>query len=116
MPLVVYEAQRSGPSTGLPTKTEQGDLMQVIGASQGDYPKVVFAPRNVEEAFYMTREALNLAEKLQMPVIVMSDLYLAEHYESVENLDLNFKIERGQFAKDNDPDYKRYEYTTRGIS
>ncbi|MHB1709444.1 MAG: 2-oxoacid:acceptor oxidoreductase subunit alpha [Thermoplasmataceae archaeon] len=116
VPLVVYEAQRSGPSTGLPTKTEQGDLMQVIGASQGDYPKVVFAPRNVEEAFYMTREALNLAEKLQMPVIVMSDLYLAEHYESVENLDLNFKIERGQFAKDNDPDYKRYEYTTSGIS
>jgi len=116
VPLVVYEAQRSGPSTGLPTKTEQGDLMQVIGASQGDYPKVVFAPRNVEEAFYMTREALNLAEKLQMPVIVMSDLYLAEHYESVENLDLNFKIERGVFAKDNDPDYKRYEYTTSGIS
>ncbi|MCL5678707.1 MAG: 2-oxoacid:acceptor oxidoreductase family protein, partial [Candidatus Thermoplasmatota archaeon] len=96
VPLVVYEAQRSGPSTGLPTKTEQGDLMQVIGASQGDYPKVVFAPRNVEEAFYMTREALNLAERLQMPVIVMSDLYLAEHYESVENLDLNFKIDRGQ--------------------
>ena len=116
VPLVVYEAQRSGPSTGLPTKTEQGDLMQVIGASQGDYPKVVFAPRNVEEAFYMTREALNLAEKLQMPVIVMSDLYLAEHYESVENLDLNFKIDRGQFAKDNDPDYKRYEYTASGIS
>ncbi len=116
VPLVVYEAQRSGPSTGLPTKTEQGDLMQVIGASQGDYPKVVFAPRNVEEAFYMTREALNLAEKLQMPVIVMSDLYLAEHYESAENLDLNFKIERGQFAKDNDPDYKRYEYTTSGVS
>ena len=116
VPLVVYEAQRSGPSTGLPTKTEQGDLMQVIGASQGDYPKVVFAPRNVEEAFYMTREALNLAERLQMPVIVMSDLYLAEHYESVENLDLNFKIDRGQLAKDNDPDYKRYEYTTSGIS
>jgi len=116
VPLVVYEAQRSGPSTGLPTKTEQGDLMQVIGASQGDYPKVVFAPRNVEEAFYMTREALNLAEKLQMPVIVMSDLYLAEHYESVENLDLNFKIDRGNFAKDNQPDYKRYQYTDSGVS
>ncbi|QRF75471.1 2-oxoglutarate synthase subunit KorA [Thermoplasmatales archaeon] len=116
VPLVVYEAQRSGPSTGLPTKTEQGDLMQVIGASQGDYPKVVFAPRNVEEAFYMTREALNLAEKLQMPVIVMSDLYLAEHYESVENLDLNFKIDRGNFAKDNQPDFKRYQYTDSGVS
>ncbi|OWP57110.1 MAG: 2-oxoacid:ferredoxin oxidoreductase subunit alpha [Thermoplasmatales archaeon B_DKE] len=116
VPLVVYEAQRSGPSTGLPTKTEQGDLMQVIGASQGDYPKVVFAPRNVEEAFYMTREALNLAEKLQMPVIVMSDLYLAEHYESVENLDLNFRIDRGNFAKDNQPDYKRYQYTDSGVS
>jgi len=116
VPLVVYEAQRSGPSTGLPTKTEQGDLMQVIGASQGDYPKVVFAPRNVEEAFYMTREALNLAEKLQMPVIVMSDLYLAEHYESVESLDLNFRIDRGNFARDNQPDYKRYQYTDSGVS
>ncbi|MEM0156259.1 MAG: 2-oxoacid:acceptor oxidoreductase subunit alpha, partial [Thermoplasmataceae archaeon] len=116
VPLVVYEAQRSGPSTGLPTKTEQGDLMQVIGASQGDYPKVVFAPRTVEEAFYLTREALNLAERLQIPVFVMSDLYLAEHYETIDDLDLNFKLERGMHAKDNEPDYRRYRYTENGIS
>lgn len=116
VPLVVYEAQRSGPSTGLPTKTEQGDLMQVIGASQGDYPKVVFAPRTVEEAFHLTREALNLAERLQMPVIVMSDLYLAEHYETVDDINLDFKIDRGLFAKDNEPDYRRYRYTENGVS
>ncbi|EQD51688.1 pyruvate ferredoxin oxidoreductase, alpha subunit, partial [mine drainage metagenome] len=63
IPLVVYEAQRSGPSTGLPTKTEQGDLNLVLGASQGDFPRIVLAPRNVYDTFLLTREAMNLAEK-----------------------------------------------------
>lgn len=115
-PLVIYESQRSGPSTGLPTKTEQGDLNLVLGASQGDFPRIVLAPRNVEEMFYMTAEALNLAEKYQTPVILMSDLYLSEHYETVNDLDLNFKIDHGERAEDNTPDYKRYLDTPSGIS
>ncbi|MHB1743052.1 MAG: 2-oxoacid:acceptor oxidoreductase subunit alpha [Thermoplasmataceae archaeon] len=116
VPLVVYEAQRAGPSTGLPTKTEQGDLMQVIGASQGDYPKVILAPRNIEELFYLTRDALNIAERYQMPVILMVDLYLAEHYETIGKLNLDFKIDHGKRAQDNQKDYKRYGYSDDGIS
>lgn len=116
IPLVVYESQRAGPSTGLPTKTEQGDLNLVLGASQGDFGRIILAPRNVEDAFYLTREAFNLAEKYQTPVIVMSDLFVAEHYETVGELDLDFKIERGKIAHEAVENYRRYEYTEDGVS
>ena len=116
VPLVVYEAQRAGPSTGLPTKTEQGDLLQVLGASQGDFPKVILAPRNVEEAYYMMSEALNIAEIYQLPVLYLTDLYLAEHYETVDNLDTSFQINTGKIAKDGMENYRRYEFTSDGIS
>ena len=115
VPLVIYEAQRPGPSTGLPTKTEQGDLNQVLGAGQGDMPRIVLAPGTVEEAFNLTKEAFNLAERYQLPVFVVTDLYLAEHDETV-SFDLNYKMDRGLLAKDNEPDYKRYEFTETGIS
>lgn len=116
VPLVVYESQRAGPSTGLPTKTEQGDLNLVLGASQGDFARIILAPRNVEDSFYLTREAFNLAEKYQTPVIVMSDLFVAEHYETVNDFDLNFKIERGKIVDKAVDNYRRYEYTKDGIS
>ncbi len=116
VPLVVYESQRPGPSTGLPTKTEQGDLNLVLGASQGDFPRIILAPRTVEECFTLTREAMNLAERFQTPVIVMSDLYLSEHYETVNDFNFDFKIDHGARAKDNDPEFKRYRNTDSGIS
>lgn len=116
VPLVIYEAQRAGPSTGLPTKTEQGDLTLVYGASQGDFLKIILAPRNVKECFELSREAMNLAEIYQTPVFVMTDLYLSEHYETVENLNLDFELDRGKRPKDNEVDYKRYLYTDDGIS
>jgi 2-oxoglutarate ferredoxin oxidoreductase subunit alpha len=116
IPLVVYEAQRAGPSTGLPTKTEQSDLNQVLGASQGEYPKIIFSPRNVEDCFYCTREAFNLAEHYQLPVIVMSDLYLAERMESVDDFNFEYNIDNGKIADSTFTDYKRYEYTNDGIS
>jgi 2-oxoglutarate ferredoxin oxidoreductase subunit alpha len=116
IPLVVYEAQRPGPSTGLPTKTEQGDLNQVMGASQGDFLKIIFAPRNVREAATMTAEALNVAERYQTPVFVMVDLYLAEHSETVEDLNFTFRIDRGERVKDGQANYKRYLITDTGIS
>ncbi len=115
VPLVIYEAQRPGPSTGLPTKTEQGDLNQILGAGQGDFPKIVLAPGNVTEAFNLTKEAFNLAEKYQLPVFVVSDLYLAEHIETV-SFDLKYEMEHGLRAQDNDPNFKRYEFTKDGIS
>ena len=116
VPLVVYEAQRPGPSTGLPTKTEQGDLNQVIGAGQGDFPRIGLAPGNITDAFNLTKEAFNLAYKYQLPVFIMSDLYLAEHVETLLNIDLDYIMDNGLMARDNEENYKRYEFTDSGIS
>src|SRR3989338_564130 len=118
-PVVVVNCQRGGPSTGLPTKTEQADLFQAIGASQGDYPKFVLAPANIEDAFYMTTEAFNLAEIYQCPVIILSDLLLAEHFETVDDFDFSkVKIERGEMVANysGNGEYKRYLSTPSGIS
>jgi 2-oxoglutarate ferredoxin oxidoreductase subunit alpha len=97
-PLVTVLSQRGGPSTGLPTKTEQGDLNLALGAGQGDYPRIILAPRNVAEAYAFAARAHNLAEKWQMPVILLSDLLLSEHMETVERSELHdllVPIERG---------------------
>ena len=117
-PVVVVLAQRSGPSTGLPTKTEQGDLNLVLGAGQGDWPRAVLAPRNPEECFTLTAAAFNLAEIYQTPVIVMSDLYLSEGFRTVEPFDFNVPIVRGMMAADGGDviDYKRYRHTESGVS
>ena len=116
-PLVIVDAQRAGPSTGLPTKTEQGDLNMITGASQGDFPRIVLAPLTVEDAYYSTIEAFNLAERYQCPVIIASDLLLSEHIESVDNLDTNIVIDRGDLitVAPSEP-YKRFKLTETGVS
>ncbi len=117
VPIVVVEAQRSGPSTGLPTKTEQGDLLFVMNASQGEFPRVIIAPRNVEECFYETGTAFNIAEKYQCPVIILSDLFLSEHIESVNIEPEKVSIERGKIANEKtDGEFKRYLITEDGVS
>ena len=119
-PVVVVNCQRGGPSTGLPTKQEQGDLFQALGASQGDFPKIILAPATVEDAFYSTAEALNLSEIYQCPVILLSDLLLSEHYETIDDLDFTkVKIERGEMVSEGhngNGNYKRYLSTPSGIS
>jgi len=123
-PVVVVNVQRGGPSTGLPTKTEQGDLNQVIGASQGDYPRVIIAPRDATDCFHTTVEAFNLAETFQLPVILISDLLLGEHRSTIdpEAITSQVPIERGEWVKELSPDdaanggYKRYAMTPSGIS
>lgn len=117
-PVVVVLAQRGGPSTGLPTKTEQGDLNLALGAGQGDWPRAVLAPRNTEECFRLTAEAFNLAEEWQTPIIVMSDLYLSEGYRTIDSLDLNVPIRRGLFVGDggNSEPFLRYKITDSGVS
>ena len=119
-PIVVVDSQRTGPSTGLPTKTEQGDLLFVMHASQGEFPRIVVAPRSVEEAFYITSEAFNLAERYQCPVIILMDLYISEHVETIDGFDIDsIKIDRGKVDKSNPVPtgrYKRYLYTEDGIS
>ncbi len=117
IPVVVINAQRPGPSTGLPTRTEQGDLLFTVLGGSGDYPKAVLAPGDVEEAFYLMGDAFNLAEKFQIPVIVLSDQHLADSYQTVMPLDpKRITIDRGEMASDSDPDYQRYKYTESGIS
>lgn len=117
-PVVMIEVARGGPSTGLPTKTEQGDLNQLYGASQGDYPRAIIAQSTVEGGFYLGQEALNIAEKYQIPVLLSSDLYLGEHFETVPEYDYDrIPIERGKLFTDEVPeDFLRYELTEDGIS
>lgn len=119
-PLVIADVQRPGPATGLPTRTEQGDLLFAINISQGDIPLMVIAPRDHEDAFYQTIRAHNLAEKYQIPVIILSDQYLADSTVSINEFDFS-KVEINRHLideKDSEEykSYKRYEFTEAGIS
>ncbi|WP_057763277.1 2-oxoacid:acceptor oxidoreductase subunit alpha [Cytobacillus praedii] len=122
-PLVIVDTQRGGPSTGLPTKQEQSDLMAMIYGTHGEIPKIVMAPSTVQEAFYDTAEAFNLAEEYQCPVIVLSDLQLSLGKQTVEPLDYNkVEIRRGKLVTEELPEienkgyFKRYEVTEDGVS
>ncbi|MBM6628520.1 2-oxoacid:acceptor oxidoreductase subunit alpha [Mammaliicoccus vitulinus] len=122
-PLVIVNTQRGGPSTGLPTKQEQSDLMQMIYGTHGDIPKIVLAPTSASDAFYLTVEAFNLAEEYQCPVILLSDLQLSLGKQTVESLDYDkIEIRRGALVEDGldsqeDKAYfKRYALTDSGIS
>lgn len=115
-PLVVALSQRSGPSTGLPTKTEQGDVNLVMGAGQGDYPRIVLAPRNVREAYEQTARAFNLADKWQVPVVVLSDLLLSEHFETTDEFPMeSVEIDRADLW-DGNGEFLRYKVTDSGVS
>ena len=120
IPVVYIDVQRAGPSTGVPTKTEQGDLWQVLGASQGDYERLVVAPRNALDAFNTMPELFNLTDKLQCPGIVISDLLISEGRYSVDPdaIDMHPAIDRGQLITEpSSPNgYKRYQNTESGIS
>lgn len=122
-PLVVVDTQRGGPSTGLPTKQEQSDLMAMLYGTHGEIPKVVIAPSTMEEAFFDTIQAFNIAEELQLPVILMTDLQLSLGKQSVEPFDYNkIEIRRGKIVTDDIEEaadkayFKRYENTEDGIS
>ncbi|EFI70324.1 2-oxoacid:acceptor oxidoreductase subunit alpha [Lysinibacillus sp. HST-98] len=122
-PLVVVDTQRGGPSTGLPTKQEQSDLMAMLYGTHGEIPKVVIAPSTMEEAFFDTIQAFNIAEELQLPVILMTDLQLSLGKQSVEPFDYKkIEIRRGKIVMDDLEEaadkayFKRYEDTEDGIS
>ncbi len=122
-PLVVVDTQRGGPSTGLPTKQEQSDLMAMLYGTHGEIPKVVIAPSTMEEAFFDTIQAFNIAEELQLPVILMTDLQLSLGKQSVEPFDYDkIEIRRGKIVMDDLEEaadkayFKRYEDTEDGIS
>ena len=120
MPTVFIDVQRAGPSTGVPTKTEQGDLWQVLGGSQGDYERIIVAPIDALDAFNTMAELFNLVDKYQCPGIVLSDLLISEGTFSVAPDDINMqpKIDRGELiTEDSETDgYMRYKVTESGIS
>jgi 2-oxoglutarate/2-oxoacid ferredoxin oxidoreductase subunit alpha len=130
-PVVCVDVQRGGPATGIPTKTEQGDLWQVLGAGQGDYPRIVVAPANQLDLFTTIPELFNLCDKIQCPGLVLSDLLISEGTTSIdpEALDFDVKIERGELILPNgngdtaalgsgynDDAYWRFKNTESGIS
>lgn len=118
-PVVIVNAQRSGPATGMSTRTEQSDLRFVIHAGHGEFPRMVIALRDPEDAFYQTARAFNIADKYQIPVIILTDLYLAEYTKTTPSFDFsNIKIER-YLCREEDiegSEYKRYKITESGIS
>jgi len=126
-PIVVIDCQRAGPSTGVPTKTEQGDLWQMLGAAFGDYPRVIGAPLDIGDCFTIIPEIFNVAERFQCPGIVLCDLLLSEGRLSVDPKDLDFNppIDRGELitngngtngANGTNGNYKRYKITESGVS
>ena len=121
IPIVVIDCQRAGPSTGVPTKTEQGDLWQMLGAAFGDYPRVIAAPLDIGDCFTLMPEIFNVTDKFQCPGIVLCDLLLSEGRLSVEPELLNFNppIDRGEMITSNGDahdEYLRYKITESGVS
>lgn len=119
VPVVIAEIQRPGPTTGFPTRTEQADLKFVISASQGEFPRMVISLRSPEDAFYQTVRAFNIADKYQIPVILLGDQYLADYTTTVKPFDLNKVDIHRYFADETSIDinnYKRYQITETGIS
>jgi 2-oxoglutarate ferredoxin oxidoreductase subunit alpha len=119
-PIVIAEGQRPGPATGFPTRTEQGDLLFVLHAGHGEFPRVVFAPGTPEEAFHLTNRAFDLAEKYQIPAFVVFDQYLADTqwtYDSFNTEGLiysDYRLRDAAFAALKE--YKRYAYTESGVT
>ncbi len=119
-PIVIVNAQRPGPATGLPTRTGQGDLQFVIRASQDEFPRFVFAPGMPDEAFEITARAFHLAEKYQVPAIILVDQYLQDSLYIIEKeMSAPEKIERFIVTDDdmdNPSEYKRFSVTPSGVS
>lgn len=120
IPVVYVNVQRAGPSTGVPTKTEQGDLWQMLGASQGDFQRFIVAPHHALDAFNTMPQLFDLTDKYQCPGIVISDLLIAEGRFSFDPdvVDMHPEIDRGELITEgSSPNgYKRYANTESGIS
>ena len=116
-PVVVAVAQRPGPATGLPTRTEQADLEFVLHAGHGEFPRAIFTPGTVEECFYLTSKAFEMAEKYQGPMFLLTDQFLADSYRAVAPFDIeNSPTENPERPIDISSPYKRFEITENGIS
>ncbi|HTU22070.1 MAG TPA: 2-oxoacid:acceptor oxidoreductase subunit alpha [Gemmataceae bacterium] len=126
-PVVAINVMRAGPSTGVPTKTEQGDLNQAIGASQGDFPRIIAAPISIPDCFAVIQQAFQLADRYQCPVLVVSDLLISEGNETVDPAvfeqipevdrgEIILPSSNGEMHHTNGEPYLRYKNTESGIS
>ena len=119
-PIVIALGQRPAPATGFPTRTEQGDLLFALHTAHGEFPRVIFAPGNPEQAFYLANKAFDLAEKYQIPAFILFDQYLADSQWTYERFDLgrikniDYRL-RGEALK-NLSEYKRHAFTETGVS
>jgi 2-oxoglutarate ferredoxin oxidoreductase subunit alpha len=117
-PVVVAVAQRPGPATGLPTRTEQADLEFILRAGHGEFPRAVFAPGDVEECFHLTRRAFALTQRYQTPVFILTDQFLADSFRAVESFDVEVLEPVGAYVDPAafDEPYERYAITADGVS
>jgi 2-oxoglutarate ferredoxin oxidoreductase subunit alpha len=118
LPVVIAEVQRPGPATGLPTRTEQSDLLFVMHCGHGEFPRVLFTPGTPEQAILLTNRAFELSEKYQIPAIIQSDQYLADSEWTYEELDTSSLQSNDYRSRDTSADqsYKRYAYNETGVS
>ena len=115
-PLVVIESQRPGPATGMATHSSQGDLLFMMHAGTDEFPRIIVAPGDIEESYYATFDAFNLAEKYQLPVVVLMDKYLSESYATIDSLKTDLKVDRGLMPGKAEDNYRRYRHTPSGVS
>jgi 2-oxoglutarate ferredoxin oxidoreductase subunit alpha len=121
IPVVVAHVQRMGPATGMPTKTQQGDVLQWIFGSHGEFPRIVLAPGTAGECFELTVKAFNLAERYQCPVILLTELDMGQNFRTSRSFDFSaVQIDRGKLLSSEElagvTDFKRYTFTADGIS
>ncbi len=114
-PVVIYLGQRPGPAVGLPTRTSQEDLNLALYSGPGEFPRIIFAPGNLEDAFHLSQKAFNLADHYQTPVFILSDQYFADIFYNQPVFDLDGLEIENHIIKTKS-DYKRYEITDSGIS
>ncbi|RLI63173.1 MAG: 2-oxoacid:acceptor oxidoreductase subunit alpha [Promethearchaeia archaeon] len=114
-PLVIHIAQRPGPATGLPTRTAQEDLNLALYSGHGEFARMIFAPGTLEQSFYLTQKAFNLADRYQVPVFILTDQDFVDGYYNIPNLDVS-QIENHPYFVKTGADYKRYQLTEDGIS
>jgi 2-oxoglutarate ferredoxin oxidoreductase subunit alpha len=114
-PIVIHLAQRPGPATGLPTRTEQGDLELALYAGHGEFPRIILAPGTLEDGFQLARQAFNLADKHQVPVFILTDQYYIDSYYDAPAFDLS-KVAVEKHVVKTAADYRRYVVTQDGVS
>jgi 2-oxoglutarate ferredoxin oxidoreductase subunit alpha len=114
-PVVIHLGQRPAPATGLPTRTEQADLNLALYSGHGEFPRIIFAPGKIEDAFLVTQRAFNLADRYQVPVFILTDQYFLDTYYNLPGLPEN-KEENKEFIVETKSGYKRYLFTEDGVS